>query len=422
MPSAFWKRTSDPNNAWTRANNPSLPGVVVANPAPGVEYELVGAEDSIETITVTPEITVAPTLAATGVRSGRTYTVTVTTLTGNPPPSLIMQLSVNGSPTAFPQTSQGVYQITFGDSTVDLNGSGTLTATNGISPDATFQFSFTIPANVTTGSPVNPSVVSQTFTPGGSGLPASLSIQGTYSGGDSVVIDMAFGSTANGISVNSSQLSSQSGGTGVDAFTTLPIGVFGGSFDFNRNILPSDLTVITSLAALSNADRILFRVRETLNGGGTGIFSIAVSGLDAVAPAFASATTNTAGGTITVTTVPDETLTGTPVPAEASCLVNGSPRAINSVTIVNGRLTVVLSSVVELGNTITLSYTNASGSVVDLQGNPLTPFVTQPVTNGIQEEGDTIIAIIYDTSGAIIEYTGILTANYDTAGIILETN
>jgi hypothetical protein len=371
-------------------------------------------------LTVGQVANAAPTLAATGVRSGRTYTVTVTSLTGSPPPSLIMQLSVNGQPTPFPQTSPGVYQITFGDSAVDLNGSGVLTATNNVSPDATFSFSFTVPANVVAGSPVNPSVASQTFTPGGGGSRASLSILGTYSGDDSLLIDMAFGSTANGISVNASQLAAQSGGTGVDAFTTLPVGVFGGAFDFNRNILPSDLNPVTTLAAIAVADRIIFRIRETLNGGGTGVFSIPVSGLDAEVPVFASATTDAAGGTITVTTAPDETLTGTPVPAEASATVNGSPRAINSITIVGGRLTVVLSSVVVFGDTIALTYSNASGAVRDLQGNPLTPFSAQTVTNGVLEDGGEIISITYDTAGAIVEYTGTLSATYDTAGVILE--
>lgn len=71
-----------------------------------------------------------------------------------------------------------------------------------------------------------------------------------------------------------------------------------------------------------------------------------------------------------------------PVPGDYVYLVNGSPRTVSSVNVVSDRVDLVLASPVVNGDTVTVSYTRASGREVrDLAGNFAANLSGQVVTN-----------------------------------------
>jgi hypothetical protein len=89
----------------------------------------------------------APGITATAGRTGRVLTVTITGLSGNPVPTVTPALALDGEAAALPLVSPGVYQVAV-PGTGAVAYVGTLTAANGVLPNAVFNFSGTVPADV----------------------------------------------------------------------------------------------------------------------------------------------------------------------------------------------------------------------------------------------------------------------------------
>jgi hypothetical protein len=117
-----------------------------------LEWTVTASNDAGET-SVSGEFTIsasifAPSLSDTSaVISGRTLTVSVTP-SGNPTPSLSVVFTVDSESETMVNVSPGVWTYTFDPSASAITYNGTVTGTNGTSPDATYNFSGTLAATL----------------------------------------------------------------------------------------------------------------------------------------------------------------------------------------------------------------------------------------------------------------------------------
>ncbi len=90
----------------------------------------------------------APTITALAVLNDRTLTITVSGTTGTPSPGLTAVLTSGGAPDTLTVVSPGVFQKVYPNSLDPIGYVGSVTAANGVAPDAVFGFSGTVRANV----------------------------------------------------------------------------------------------------------------------------------------------------------------------------------------------------------------------------------------------------------------------------------
>jgi hypothetical protein len=90
----------------------------------------------------------APTIEGSAVLAGRALTVSITNLTGNPPPTVTPSLTVDGDLDALELMTPGVYRRVFASSDAAIAYSGKLTASNGVGTPAEFNFSGTVAADL----------------------------------------------------------------------------------------------------------------------------------------------------------------------------------------------------------------------------------------------------------------------------------
>jgi len=98
------------------------------------------------------------------------------------------------------------------------------------------------------------------------------------------------------------------------------------------------------------------------------------------APTVTLAATNVAGNAITLTMsefVTDNNAT----PTEFTISGAASNPVVSSISVSGGPVILTLSTAVAKGETITVSYTKSSGSIEDVDGNPLASFTGTAVTN-----------------------------------------
>lgn len=152
MPTAFYKRQGDANGTWVRVENVTLPGNVILLPESGVTYDLVNAADLISQITVSATGT-APTLTASDSLVSRTLTVSVTGSTGDPVPTFSIQMTDDGQEVI--PTGSGPWTYVVPSSTMQTLIEWTVTAANGVIPNAAVSGSETIASDLTPASATN---------------------------------------------------------------------------------------------------------------------------------------------------------------------------------------------------------------------------------------------------------------------------
>jgi hypothetical protein len=97
-----------------------------------------------------PTALTAPTVTGSALVSGRMLTLTVTGLTGSPSPTVTPGLTVNGSSVALTPAGLNVWTFAFPSSGEVSAWAATLTASNGVAPNAAASFSGNVAPDLVT--------------------------------------------------------------------------------------------------------------------------------------------------------------------------------------------------------------------------------------------------------------------------------
>jgi hypothetical protein len=275
---------------------------------------------------------------------------------------------------------------------VEISDAGSLTVPDGlpIAADDTYtltmvdeygrETSDTFTLEITQGTiAVDPFVSSPSYTASSGGAPASITVPGSYTGGDTLTLYGVIGTEA--IIVTEAQLIAGSGGTNTSEFFSVSDFSFAdGSFGL------SGLTDET-------ADAVVFVVVEDNNGGSSGlIFSITgITGLDFTDPSFSSAEVGTVDADTLVIDASEALfdVSATTLDPAAFTLTGNT---ITGVSIVGGDIRLTLGTTVTSGDDYTgdLSYVS-DGEIVDIAGNALPSFTSQNVTNNVAAAPSTVM-------------------------------
>jgi hypothetical protein len=292
---------------------------------------------------------------------------------------------------------------------VEISSAGSLTVPDGlpIAADDTYtltmvdaygrETSGTFTLEITQGTiAVDPSVSSPSYTAPSGGTPASITVPGSYTGGDTLTLYGVTGTEA--IVVTEAQLIAGAGGTNTSEFFSVSAFSFAdGSFD---------LTGLTD----EDADAVVFVVVEDNNGGSSGLISsiTGITGLDFTAPAFSSAEVGTVDADTLVIDASEALfdVSATTLDPAAFTLTGNT---ITGVSIVGGDIRLTLGTTVTSGDDYTgdLSYVS-DGEIVDIAGEALPSFTSQNVTNNVAAPPSTVMPAFrktYEPSAAGAVYT-----------------
>jgi hypothetical protein len=315
---------------------------------------------SVQTFSA-PVITGVPTLSDTTPEVGVNVTATPASVTGNPTPLRTWQWLDSTAEINLAMANN--YTPVAGDEGDTLRVRQRETNALG-SADAFSAFSSAVGAAPVSGTIT---ITAAELTDGGNGQRDLLTITRTLTG--TIGTLTAYGAAGGGsLSVSAAQLKAGSGGTDVlDHFTWSP-GTAGSSVD-----------VAGVAAAADGATRMAVLLSD--GTADSNVFYLTVADLDLVAPTVASAVTDSSGLTVTITL--SEEVWGATTPSDWTINVNGSPRTVSTATLNGGTNTVslILSSAVTVGQTVTRTY--AGAGISDKDGNPLAAFTDQAVTNNV---------------------------------------
>lgn len=232
-------------------------------------------------------------------------------------------------------------------------------------------------------------------------VPAAPTISGITDAG-SGTLEVAFTAGGNGGSaITNYQYSTNAGGT----WTTLS---------------PTSTTSPISISGLTSGQLYNIKIRG-VNAAGAGTASATVEATptnsDSTAPTFSSAAIG-GGGTVIVMTY-NEALSATTAATSAFAVsVGGVSRSVSSVAISGSTVQVTLSSAVTYGQTVTIAYTDPSGSndasaIQDSSGNDAITLSARSVTNNVADAAAptfTSAAVGGDGTVLVLTYSEALSA------------
>ena len=279
----------------------------------------------------------------------------------------------------------------------------------------------TVAANVATDSAGNDNTVSNTFdftidttAPTFTVTSVSPTSGNTAKVGDSVVVTLTAGSSETGLTASGTQtingVTSSFSESGGGVYTITYTVVEGNTDRSDSGTLPVSITL-----------------KDAAGNAGTEITTIAsgtAPGVDANSPIFSSAgTTSTTQIAITV----DQTVSNNSASAGDFTLGGVSGGSINSVSVSGTTITLgITGATIADTDTVTIAYTQSSGSVDDVNGHSLQNFSAQSVTNNLDTTAPTIaFTSVTPTSGTqVVGQTVVVrvTAGSSETGLTLSTS
>ena len=279
----------------------------------------------------------------------------------------------------------------------------------------------TVAANVATDSAGNDNTVSNTFdftidttAPTFTVTSVSPTSGNTAKVGDSVVVTLTAGSSETGLTASGTQtingVTSSFSESGGGVYTMTYTVVEGNTDRSDSGTLPVSITL-----------------KDAAGNAGTEITTIAsgtAPGVDANSPIFSSAgTTSTTQIAITV----DQTVSNNSASAGDFTLGGVSGGSINSVSVSGTTITLgITGATIADTDTVTIAYTQSSGSVDDVNGHSLQNFSAQSVTNNLDTTAPTIaFTSVTPTSGTqVVGQTVVVrvTAGSSETGLTLSTS
>jgi hypothetical protein len=229
---------------------------------------------------------------------------------------------------------------------------------------------------------INPDFTALSYTDNNDGTPSELDLEWSDEG--STDTHVLYGVTSTEATAPGADAAAQRAniiaGTGTGALE-----------EFTIDPLPADIAPITGLTSTSHtATYVHAFIAEKNNGGVSAIQTVAVSGLDFTAPTFASATTSADGTTVTIDA--SKALFGTPDVDNAVLEIDGTPTALTSAALSSGDVVLTPTTPLAGGETYTVSYDNSGGELTDQDGNALTSFTDEEVTDAVVNDLYTLIS------------------------------